>query len=62
MKKKIKDLTLEEIKKICNKYSCNECPLNIPHSCHCYGLALVQGFRWTIKEEREVEVDESNSN
>lgn len=30
MKKKIKDLTIEEIKNICIKANCNNCPLDIP--------------------------------
>ena len=30
MKKKIKDLTIEELYKICSKYSCKDCPLDIP--------------------------------
>ena len=29
MKKKIKDLTLEEFKKICGKNSCDYCPLDL---------------------------------
>ena len=34
MKKKIKDLTLEEQEKICKQYSyCGECPLLLGHFC-----------------------------
>lgn len=57
MKKKIKDLTKEEIEIICKKHSnCFECPLSITFDCgqHIYcanGILL-----------REVEINESNFN
>ena len=53
MKKKIKDLTLEECKKICHKRSyCTHCPIN--EFCMNY-FCDVQDKR---KYENEVEVDE----
>ena len=52
MKKKIKDLTLEECMKICNKQklNCNKCPLN----CCWFGIKQCPAFL-----ETEVEVDEN---
>lgn len=59
MIKKIKDLTKEEINKICAKHTCgvvycenSKCPLWYAYSC-------LQGFIQKIQYiEREVEVDE----
>ena len=50
MKKKIKDLTIEEIKKICRKYmDCEACPLDLsPCPATIYDEDL----------KREIEVDE----
>ena len=54
MKKKIKDLTLEECRKICEGKICDECPLlsKITNSCCLVPQLLVQDL------EKEVEVDE----
>lgn len=55
MKKKIKDLTVEEADKICDKQTCcNNCPLNIRFSKHCTTMI------YNCKEllEREIEVEE----
>ena len=50
MKKKIKDLTLEECRKICEKQdSCSDCPI-YDEIC---GIRIIR-----IHLEREVEVDE----
>ena len=50
MKKKIKDLTLEEARKICNiQQWCNECPLFATYKCIEYT---------NERYESEVEVDE----
>ena len=51
MKKKIKDLTLEEMNKICKKqFTCRNCPLKSSFkTCIKY---------WGVYLEREVEVDE----
>ena len=52
MKKKIKDLTMKEVYKICSKYSCKDCPLDVPklwckfHNLEQYG-------------DEEVEVEDS---
>ena len=56
MKKKIKDLTLEECKKICDNYSyfrCDECPL-----IDCVYNENYSYYKNKHPEEREVEVDE----
>lgn len=54
MKKKIKDLTLEECIKICDKRpTCTRCPIN--EFCMNY-FSDIQNR--TLKYEREVEVDE----
>ena len=62
MKKKIKDLTLEEMEEICVNHTCDayvrgksRCPLLFSNSC-------LQGFIEKMHYiEREVEVDESNN-
>ena len=51
MKKKIKDLTLEEIKKICINHSCQFCPLDI-NEFWCKNNDLEH------YGEQEIEVDE----
>ena len=54
MKKKIKDLTEEEVIKICDNHSCKRCPLFDYESCHCKtNLLELYG-----EEEIEVEDDE----
>lgn len=52
MKKKIKDLTLEEVKKICKNNSCDECPLKVVP---CY-----KGYYVVVNSElnQEIEVEE----
>ena len=61
MKKKIKDLTVGEIKKICKKhygnsnYSCRTCPLNYINLCACFASDWNDLYY-------EVEVDGSNFN
>lgn len=58
MKKKIKDLTLEEAMKICSKNSCRDCPLNnIPYNTACH-LNYLE-FREDLT--KEVEIDESDT-
>ncbi len=60
MNKKIKDLTLEECRKICEKYETlpqciNECPLREVcgyDECHIARLKIIR---------KEVEIDESNN-
>lgn len=65
MKKKIKDLTLEEVNAICKEYStrdeegfvhCNECPLGNSTYCIC----LNSDKEWFLERygNREIEVDE----
>lgn len=51
MKKKIKDLTLEEVTKICKNNSCYDCPLK---EAPCY-----EGFYALVNSElgQEIEVD-----
>lgn len=62
-KKKIKDLTLEEIVEICNKNdndgkSCVECPLN-KHICYFNECVSMMGCRNETKDlEQEIEVEE----
>ena len=36
MKKKIKDLTLKEMRDCCNKMQCSNCPLNFKDSVGCF--------------------------
>ena len=62
MKKKIKDLTLEECKKICGKtkygehYICLACPLL--YSKKCFKKIVSQNILNLVEEEKEIEVDE----
>lgn len=59
MNKKIKDLTLEEMEKICNKHDCWACPLNFKDSYHCVLVykKSVQEYE-KFDKEQEVEIDE----
>ena len=60
MKKKIKDLTLEECKKICrNTECCDDCPLFYGENKYCRAieLAIIENNK-SIDLEIEVEVDE----
>ena len=52
MKKKIKDLTREEQKNICNQYPCPKCPLNGTIGCYWYDRKLER-----IKKELNIEVE-----
>ncbi len=57
MQKKIKDLTLEEIKKICGNNICNYCPFDLDALyCKCDDLEHYG------EEEIEVDADEEESN
>ena len=66
MKKKIKELTLEEARVICNKnISCSNCPLNFNKKATtipCY-LDKLKCDEYTTYYQlnKEVEVDESNN-
>ena len=51
MKKKIKDLTLEEIKKICSNNICDSCPLDSNNPWCKYGDLEHYG-------DEEIEVDD----
>ena len=53
MKKKLKDLTKEELDKYCDKHSCSSCPLREISLGNIVCLATITG-----REEQEVEVDE----
>ena len=56
MKKKIKDMTFEELIKICCKHRCNYCPLDLNES-----LCKFDDLKHYGEEEIEVDVeDESN--
>ena len=65
MKKKIKDLSIEEMDKICSKHKCNkECPLFVPNhkelgeTCYAYMMNYdLQNFL-LCRTRKEVEVDE----
>lgn len=52
MKKKLKNLTLDEIARICKKYSCRKCPLYNIDGCE-------ENFVYATKEalEKEIEYD-----
>lgn len=58
MKKKIKDLTREEVDKICNKYvSCDRCPFEL---LNCSDLRIYLKFQNHLKMlEQEIEVNEN---
>lgn len=54
-KKKIKDLTVEETEKICDKhYVCNECPLDTPSYKPCM-KNIIQSYKEDLDKEVEVE-------
>ena len=62
MKKKIKDLTLEEAIKICCSYFwniCHNCPLKYKNNrlCHKIKLVIMEEEK-DFDSEREVEVDD----
>ena len=60
MKKKIKDLTLKECKKICEKDEyCDNCRLQLGEEKRCYYVFLqdIENFTKNILE-REVEINE----
>lgn len=56
MKKKIKDLTIEEIKKICGNNICNYCPFDLDAPYCKYDDLEHYG-----EEEIEVDVDEKEN-
>ena len=63
MKKKIKDLTLEEAKVICEKhYGCNKCPLNFNKNASCVPCYLdkltCDKYATDYQLNKEVKVDE----
>ena len=57
MKKKIKDLTIEEIIKICSNNICDSCPFDL-NELHCKWNDLEHYG----EEEIEVDADEEESN
>lgn len=55
VKKEIKDLTVEETEKICDKhYVCNECPLDTPSYKPCM-KNIIQSYKEDLDKEVEVE-------
>lgn len=61
MKKKIKDLTIKECDKICNKQPyCSVCPLRYENYCR-YEKLMVDEEEKAFNLEREVEIDESDN-
>lgn len=58
-KKKIKNLTIEEAEKICDKQPvCNNCPLDVPnayYSKHCLKNIIIDNKEYL---DKEVEVEE----
>lgn len=65
MKKKIKDLTLEEATKICEKnLHCDKCPLLLfikRSRTYCYHVFLLATNGKKVDLDKEVEIDESNN-
>lgn len=55
MKKKIKDLTLKELKKFCEKHLCSDCPMNTEKVTLCYQSPSLYDEK---KLEQEIEVEE----
>lgn len=55
MKKKVKDLTIGEFKKICNENSCTYCPLKKYSICSLYPEHFSE---IVLNQEIEVEEDE----
>ena len=53
MKKKIKDLTYEEAKKVCDKNKCFKCPLNFAQDL-CF-IDLLTTYEENMQQEIEVE-------
>ena len=67
MKKKIKDLTIDEIRKIHIKYSCVNCPISLPalETCFCPMVLMLNSPRSTQEiydkyKDIEVEYDDKN--
>ena len=54
MKKKSKDLTVEEVTNICRKLSCSECPFNVLEEDRCMTYFEILN----LEQEIEVEEDE----
>lgn len=60
MKKKIKDLTLEECQRICDTHVCKNCPLKIQHPDDDDLLGCPVSYDdWYL--EKEVEINESDN-
>lgn len=54
MKKKVKDLTLEEVKKICGNQDCPSCPITKPCSENEFFAYLPSS--WVFDSDCEVEI------
>ena len=55
--KKIKDLTKEELLRICDNHNCDDCPLRVPNVAACKNW---DGFIDKFKEEEVKVPDERN--
>lgn len=60
MKKQIKNLTKEEVEKICySRYICNDCPLDIPSSPRKYCMKnIIDMYKEALEKEIEVEEEQ----
>lgn len=60
MLKKVKDLSIDEIDKICNNTNCGRCPLLFCEDCFYNNVCLnkVNGLYDFLNKEIEVEEDE----
>ena len=58
MKKKIKDMTLQEVKKICHKKNCFYCPFYIVLCDDDFKIDFLDEVEDVLDEEIEVEDDE----
>lgn len=61
MKKKIRDLTLDDCEKVCFKQKqCDKCPLvfSKKSTIHCLFIAIKCGYKPQGNLEREVEIDD----
>ena len=57
MKKKIKDLTLKEVRMICGSHNCEDCPLYYGYGKWCYKAKLeTEEIEENFDLEKEVEV------